>query len=162
MCRLLCQEEPGLRVDSRELLRRGTSYTIDTVTEIRAERAGTPTELFFLIGADSLAELHTWHRIHELLRLIRFVTIPRPPGDDPPDQAAWQQHFSPAEVAALTEFELSAPALPHSSTRIREALAAGESGARGQVTAAVARYIEQHGLYAPARPARENRGDLSR
>ena len=57
--------EPGLVVDRRELRRAGPSYSVDTLGELRAE-LGSNTPIAWLVGADSLRQLHTWHRWQEL------------------------------------------------------------------------------------------------
>ncbi len=51
------------------------SYTVDTLLELRKRLAG---QFYFLIGADSLLELHLWHRYQELLQLTNFAVISRP------------------------------------------------------------------------------------
>jgi nicotinate-nucleotide adenylyltransferase len=51
------------------------SYTVDTLLELRKRLAG---QFYFLIGADSLLELHLWHRQAELLSLSNFAVISRP------------------------------------------------------------------------------------
>ncbi|WP_417915460.1 nicotinate-nucleotide adenylyltransferase [Candidatus Electronema sp. JM] len=51
------------------------SYTVDTLLELRKRLTG---QFYFLIGADSLLELHLWHRHQKLLQLTNFVVISRP------------------------------------------------------------------------------------
>ncbi|MCW5207048.1 nicotinate (nicotinamide) nucleotide adenylyltransferase [Desulfobulbus sp. F5] len=51
------------------------SYTVDTLLELRKRLAG---QFYFLIGADSLLELHLWHRFQDLLKLTKFIVISRP------------------------------------------------------------------------------------
>jgi nicotinate-nucleotide adenylyltransferase len=51
------------------------SYTVDTLLELRKRLAG---QLYFLIGADSLLELHLWYKLEELLQLTNFAVISRP------------------------------------------------------------------------------------
>jgi len=57
MCRLAFGDLPGIVIDARELRRDGPSYTIDTLTELRAEYP--QAELFLQIGADQAAAFHT-------------------------------------------------------------------------------------------------------
>ena len=71
---LAIEGEPGLRVDPRELHRAGPSYTFDTLTELRAE-AGPGAPLVWLVGADSVLQLHTWHRWRELFDLALHLGI---------------------------------------------------------------------------------------
>jgi nicotinate-nucleotide adenylyltransferase len=56
--------------------RGGASYAIDTVTELQARQPGV--EYSFIIGADSLCELHTWHRIYDMLQQCRILVMCRP------------------------------------------------------------------------------------
>lgn len=67
--------EPHFELDDSELRRGGTSYTIDTVLQIK-ERF-PDADLFFLIGEDNVPELHTWRQIDELKRLVQFVVLNR-------------------------------------------------------------------------------------
>jgi len=56
--------------------RGGASYAIDTVTELQARQPGV--EYSFIIGADSLCELHTWCRIYDMLQQCRILVMCRP------------------------------------------------------------------------------------
>lgn len=67
--------EPRFEVDATELQRGGTSYTIDTIVEMK-NRYPDAT-LFYLIGEDNLPELPTWRRIDELTHLVQFVVLSR-------------------------------------------------------------------------------------
>lgn len=62
-------------VDDRELRRGGVSYAIDTVREFGRENEGS--EIFFIIGEDSVAGLPRWKDIDELRRLCTFKSYPR-------------------------------------------------------------------------------------
>jgi nicotinate-nucleotide adenylyltransferase len=53
------------------------SYSIDTIEKLRAT-LHPEDELFFIIGADAFAELHTWHRWQDVVRSVRFVVASRP------------------------------------------------------------------------------------
>jgi nicotinate-nucleotide adenylyltransferase len=59
-----------------EVRKGGTSYSVDTVRTLR--RLDPDCVFSFIIGSDTLPELHLWKEIGELLRLCRFVTIARP------------------------------------------------------------------------------------
>ena len=65
MCRLAFGGLPKVFVDDRELRRGGPTYTIDTLTELRAQYPGA--ELFLQIGADQAAAFHTWRRAGEIV-----------------------------------------------------------------------------------------------
>ena len=55
----------------------GTSYTVDTLRALR--RRFPRTRFVWLMGADILAELPRWRRWRELVRLVPFAVLPRPP-----------------------------------------------------------------------------------
>jgi len=59
-----------------ELGRPGLSYSVDTIKALRQQCSGAG--LVFIIGSDSLLELHAWKDITDLLALCEFGVIPRP------------------------------------------------------------------------------------
>ena len=75
MLRLALKDLPWAEVDECELIRGGVSYTADTVDTLAA--AYPEAELHFIIGSDSLAELHTWRRIRDIARRVVFVVLDR-------------------------------------------------------------------------------------
>jgi nicotinate-nucleotide adenylyltransferase len=78
LLRLALTGKPECEVDSREIRRGGTSYTIDTLREFAREFPGA--ELFYLIGADNVEALGKWREPVELAGLAEFVVVPRPGG----------------------------------------------------------------------------------
>ena len=67
---------PVFEADDREIRREGTSYTYDTLTELRDELGERP--LCLLMGADAFTALTTWHRWQELFELAHVVIAHRP------------------------------------------------------------------------------------
>ena len=130
MLRAALAQEAVFEVDPCELDRAGPSYTIDTVQSLRARLPGA--ELYYLIGSDNVPELHTWHRIDELLRLVKFVVFQRPRLD--------------AVAAEAGSFPTLPRLLDLSSTEIRNRVASGLS-IRYLVPESVAAQIDAHGLY---------------
>jgi nicotinate-nucleotide adenylyltransferase len=106
MLRLALAGQTCYEVDTQEIRRGGTSYTIDTVRDYRSRfpKAG----LFYLIGADHIPQLHKWRAADELAAAIEFVAIPRPGEDAPAAPAGFR-------VRALHGFPLGL-----SSSQIRE------------------------------------------
>ncbi|MDX2463589.1 MAG: nicotinate-nucleotide adenylyltransferase [Porticoccus sp.] len=145
--------EPKLIADDRELRREGPSYTMDTLTEVRAE-IGTKTPLFLCIGMDSLIELNQWHRWRELTSMTHIVVAARPGWHLPKSgevlefvrehraTSIEQLQETPAGKILMMEMTL----LPISATGIRQALQRGES-IRYLVPDQVIDYIRQHQLY---------------
>lgn len=142
MLQLATQSNPCFSVDDRELRRGGTSFTVDTLRELKTEQP--ESELVFLMGADSLAEFDKWREPAEICRLAKVVVVARG-GTPAPD---WQmlRRFLP-HSSQTEQHVITMPQCEISSSGIRQAIAAGRS-IRYQVPAAVAAYIEQHKLYA--------------
>jgi nicotinate-nucleotide adenylyltransferase len=67
---------PGFRVDSRELLRSGPSFMVDTLASLRAEVGTQP--LCLLLGLDAFLGLSTWDRWREIPELAHLVVARRP------------------------------------------------------------------------------------
>jgi nicotinate-nucleotide adenylyltransferase len=131
-----------LRVDARETLRDGPSYTAETVGELLAEAPGAAITL--VVGADQLAQLGTWRRAEWLAEHVQFAVAMR--GDVPGGLAGLIAGF-PAELACkVRAVEVAMRPNPVSSSQIRGMVARGESIA-GLLPDSVADYIRLHGLY---------------
>jgi nicotinate-nucleotide adenylyltransferase len=129
----LADAEPGFRIDTRELERRGPSYMVDTLASIRAEIG--PEPLCLIVGLDAFLGLHRWHRWRELFELAH-VLVMRRPGPEPEipeeleaplrERAATAPDALRAAAAGLIHF-VPVTQLDISATRIRAAVAAGRS-----------------------------------
>lgn len=156
--------ERDLGIDRRELRRDGPSYTVDTLHELRAE-LGDQVPIAWLVGSDSLAELHTWHRWRELFAHAHILAVERAGSridadslrrDAPEVQAEIGPRWRPPEqlqASGAGGFAvLPLPRQrPESSTELRRRIVAGEPW-QDWVPPAVAAYIGGQRLYA-ARPA---------
>ena len=129
---------PHFEVSSIEMERTGPSYTVDTIKELR-RLYGESTELYFIIGADSIKELPTWHNIDELLTLCHFVATRRP--GYAPDLTVIEQRYKDADIHIL-----ETPELEISSTDIRRRIKKGYS-IQYITTEQVEQYIRKEGLY---------------
>ena len=69
-------DEPCFVADDMEIKRGGVSYSIDTILALK-KRYPEDAEILYMIGQDNVEELHTWHRIDELKRLVHFVVFTR-------------------------------------------------------------------------------------
>jgi len=67
---------PHFEASRVEIDRPGPSYAFDTLH--RLQREYSDAELFFIVGADSMNDVLTWHRGEELFELCRFVAASRP------------------------------------------------------------------------------------
>lgn len=154
------RNEPGLRVDRRELARAardptGRSYTVDTLRELRGE-LGDAVPIALLVGADSLLALPTWRSWATLFDLTHFIVADRPgSGRDTfpvPVLDAWLEGRwtdRPEDLRAAPAgrvFRLNQPLQPESATEIRRRIAAGEAW-RHLVPSAVADAIADERLY---------------
>jgi nicotinate-nucleotide adenylyltransferase len=136
---------PRFSVSRVDIDREGPTYTIDTLHDLR-DQYGASTELFFITGADALAQILDWHRKDELFELAHFVGVTRP-GHHLSDPGFPEGKVSLVEV----------PALAISSTDCRARVGAGEP-VWYLVPDGVVQYISKRRLYrdtAPASPAHD-------
>jgi nicotinate-nucleotide adenylyltransferase len=132
---------PYFSVSPIELERQGPSYTIDTVKALLNDY-GQQTEFYFIIGADTVCELHTWRHINDLFKLCQFVAATRPGSRCSVDQVI--DHFGTNGQNRIQR--LATPELEISSTDIREKVRSGRS-IKYIVPESVEMYIKKEGLY---------------
>ncbi|WP_323378678.1 nicotinate-nucleotide adenylyltransferase [Streptomyces smaragdinus] len=89
---------PMFSVSRIDIDRGGVTYTIDTLRELR--ELNPEADLFFITGADALAQILTWRDAEELFALAHFVGVTRP-GHTLSDQGLPQGGVSLVEVPAL-------------------------------------------------------------
>lgn len=70
-----CAGMPGLEPCREEIDRSGVIYTVDTLSILQEKYPRA--ELFYLIGADTLMELHNWRRFETVLTMCTFLVCPR-------------------------------------------------------------------------------------
>lgn len=137
MLRLAIQGHPALSVNPLEITRGGKTYTLDTLNELP-----DTAEYYWILGADQLANFCSWRGWRDIAGRINLLVAQRPgAGLAPPEPLA--EHLA---ACGRELFELPFPSMPISASDIRRRLAAGES-VHGLLDPAVARYIEEHGLY---------------
>jgi len=143
MAELAFEDLPGAVVDARELRRDGPTYTLDTLRELQRERPGA--QLVLLMGADQAAALPSWHGWKDILALAAVAVAARQ------ETAGTPGRFDPRTLPGLpvgARFEtLDFDPVDTSATDIRARAARGED-ISALVPPAVARYIDQHHLYA--------------
>lgn len=131
---------PRFTVSRVDIDRDGPTYTIDTLRDLGA--ALPDADLYFITGADALAEIFTWRDAADLFTLAHFVGCTRPGYEM---GAATLDGIPPDRVTIL-----EIPALAISSTDCRERTAAGQP-VWYLVPDGVVQYIAKHNLYgAPA------------
>lgn len=125
---------PRFTVSRVDVDRAGTTYTVDTLADLRDQYPGD--ELFFITGADALEQILSWHRVDELFALAHFVGVTRPGYD-------LNDHHLPRGAVSLVEV----PAMAISSTACRVRVAGGLP-VWYLVPDGVVQYISKRGLYA--------------
>jgi nicotinate-nucleotide adenylyltransferase len=125
---------PQFSVSRVEVERPGPTYTVDTLKALRAER-GDDTELFFITGADALAQIVSWESAEELASLAHFIGVTRP-GHELADPGF------PEGTVSLVEI----PAMAISSTDVRDRVGRG-APIWYLVPDGVVQYISKRGLY---------------
>ena len=140
MVRLAVEDEPRFVLSRIDVDRPGPSYSVDTVRLLKKEW-GAGAQIYFLIGADLLADLTTWHQPRRLLELCQVVAVGRP--GHRVDVDALNRRFAGAPPVVLLE---DVSPIDVSATEVRRRVAGGHS-IEGLVPPAVAAYIQAHGLY---------------
>ncbi|NMB38354.1 MAG: nicotinate-nucleotide adenylyltransferase [Firmicutes bacterium] len=131
---------PYFEVSRVEIDREGVTYTIDTLRLLK-EQYGADTKLYFITGADVIAEIMSWKDSSELIQLSEFIAATRPGFKFQPeyvDQWFFQQNKH--------LHQLKVPAMAISSTDIRLRVKAGKS-IRYLVPESVEYYIRKNKLY---------------
>ena len=76
MVHLAVKNHPVFEVSELEVVRGGSSRTVDTLEQLEAEHPDS--KLFFLLGADQFFYFHSWYQPMRLLELADFVVMDRP------------------------------------------------------------------------------------
>lgn len=132
---------PAFTVSRVDIDRTGPTYTIDTLRDLSGQLPDT--ELYFITGADALADIFTWRDADELFELANFVGCTRP-GYDMDGQTLTG---IPSDRVTIVEI----PALAISSTDCRNRTARGEP-IWYLVPDGVVQYVAKHRLYSSGTP----------
>ena len=141
MLRLALEGQEGMELSLMELRKKAVSYTFDTISTLLKRHPSW--DIYFIIGMDSLKELHRWYRVKELIAKCTIVTLERPAVRKP---LRLVRGFTVAESARLLAHSLKGLRLDISSSDIRSRVAQGRS-VRGLVPVRVEQYIRRNGLY---------------
>lgn len=131
MLELALEARPEFEISEIEFESESTSYTIDTLKGLKQALPGE--EFCFLLGADNVAEMESWHNPEMIFEVARVAAVNRP-GFVPKGRF----------TSKIDYFEM--PAVDISSTMVREKTRHGESIA-GLVPPVVEEYIHRKGLY---------------
>ena len=143
MLQLAVKSSPHFSVSNIEIQRGGVSYTVDTLKTLR--NLYPDITLLLIVGSDTLVELHTWHKIHEILSLCEVATFLRP-GEDLLDKIKGKIQLPQNKKDQLFKNIMNVHRIEVSSSEIRMRLEKGLS-IRHLVPPEVETYIYKQGLY---------------
>jgi len=127
---------PSFSVSRVDIDRPGITYTVDTLREIAQHYPDS--DLFFISGADAIAQILAWKDIDEAWGLAHFVAVSRP---------GHQMKLPESPEGAIVELEV--PALSISSSDCRDRVLNGQP-IWYLVPDGVVQYIAKHRLYLEA------------
>ncbi len=144
MVALAIASNPYFTLSSVEIERPGPSYSVDTLRLLR-QQWGVQIELSYIIGWDSLEELHHWHEPAALLEHITHLVAVRRPGhvEEPGYKDLLERRLLGITQKLLV---VPAPQLEISATDLRQRVAEGRP-IKYQTPESVEQYIMEHGLY---------------
>jgi nicotinate-nucleotide adenylyltransferase len=142
MTALAVEGHPLFAASRVELDRRGPTYTADTMASLR-DFYGSDTRLFFVAGADAVANLPTWEKLDALRELAEFISVTRP----------GVSASIESSDGLPTIHQMDIPGVDISATEIRRRVTSGMP-IDYLVPPRVASYIKAHGLF-QGTPARE-------
>ena len=136
MVKIAIKDNPKFEYSDVDVLRKGTSYSIDSIIDIKKKLKVNKKEIHYLIGSDSLIDFKNWKEPREILKEARVIVAIRP-GFRPSDIPHWilkDVHF-----ANIPRFELS-------SSKIRSRWIE-DLTIRYMVTLPIWDYINENSLY---------------
>lgn len=146
MARLAAKSQPGMMVSDIEIFREGTTFTVDTLTQLHAQQP--EVEWMYIIGADTVRVLHKWRSFERVAKLCEFAAVGRP-GFDASSVQEWADALARDYGAKIHLLDVCGPDI--SSTDVRNAVAEGK-GADALVPPSVAEFIREKGLYLCSMP----------
>jgi len=142
MLELLIEGEPAFSLCTLELNRAGTTYTVDTLHELR-RNLEPDVELYYIIGSDTLFELTTWKDFERVFSLTKFLCVPRT-GFPLYDIERYAQELGERYGAKIHLSRSVGPQI--SSTQIRSLLKRG-GDIRPYVPLRLAQYLENNHVF---------------
>jgi nicotinate-nucleotide adenylyltransferase len=151
MVQLAIEDEPRFVLDMREIERGGTTFTIDTLRDLRKAEPKQP--LVLIMGSDQFARLHTWRDWQQVAELAHIAVAQRA-GMSAPAEAS-MANTDPAQLtssAGGSTVHFAMTPVDASATEVRRLLreprsTQNEQRVAAMVPAKVLDYIRQHDLY---------------
>jgi len=156
MVKLAIADNPKFAIDTRELLRNGASYTIDTLISLRQELGNTQS-IALLLGSDAFLGINRWHQWHKLLSHCHIVVTSRPKFKLESADEEVKALIAESITSDLTNLHNHAAGyiylqsmtpLDVSASQIR-AMYTNQQSARYLIPETVLNYIQDHQLYKP-------------
>lgn len=141
MCRLAFSEFSNLTVSDIEIERKGKSFTVDTLAEIKEKYP--QHKLYFVTGSDMYLTLEQWHRFEDIFKLAVILTSARN-DEDYNKLISHQAHLS--RHYDIESIVLEKPVVEVSSTEVREKIKFNLS-ADDLISGNVFDYIKTNNLY---------------
>lgn len=116
------KSNPYFQVSSIETDRKGISYTIDTLREIK--EIYPQDEIYFIIGADSLFDLQKWKDYKEIIKTASIIVVNRPGFDNSLIEDKIKEYI---ELYGGNIVSIDSPLINISSTDIRNRVKSGKS-----------------------------------
>ncbi|MDQ8187624.1 nicotinate-nucleotide adenylyltransferase [Pelagicoccus sp. SDUM812002] len=135
MVELATEEEPRFACSDVDYRCESTSYSVRTAQILSQEHPAA--SLFWILGADQIAQLHLWRNIEELAKLVSFIAFERPGS---------AYHFADELPTHTRILRGQSRQLEISSTEIRDRFKSGRS-AKYFLPANVFDYIKAENLY---------------
>lgn len=142
MTALAVNSNTRFQLSNIEIERRGPSYTIDTIRDLK-KMLPEEIELFFITGGDTFIDLETWRDYEELLGLVSFVVFTR---------AGFDNQLLDNKIQLFKNnyngniIKISIPLLEVSSTDIRVRIKQGRT-VKYLIQENVENYIRKNRLY---------------
>jgi nicotinate-nucleotide adenylyltransferase len=143
MIELAIAGHDGFSLSKIEIERGGTSYTVDTLKQIR--ESNSEDQLFLLMGDDSLESFESWREPQTICELAVPVIVNRP-GSGKVDLSVLQQFVDGQRFELFQSSTVKSPMIEISSSNIRSSVA-DEKSIRYQIPRSVQKYIEINALY---------------
>lgn len=156
MLSIASENDEKIAVSTLELEKREKRYTIETLPELRSMHPDS--QVFFVMGADSWADIRTWKEWEKVLLISDHIVATRPGYDiafDHVTEAVRQriidirkQRNSPIEVEKEKQIYITDAVLfDTSATELRQDLSDGKLDREDEIPVEVAKYIQKYELY---------------
>lgn len=140
MCKLMECYNSKIEVSNIEIIRGGSSYTVDTLTQLKT--LYPKSELYLIIGADMYMSLQSWRQPEEICRLAKVCTVSR----NSDDISRLESHAKFLKRFGCESIILKDSVMTVSSTQVRNSVKAGQS-IKSFVLPEIYNYIKANGLY---------------